>query len=75
MKRIIPWILFGAIALALLGLDLAGPQRLYGLLGSKACEGTVVARQPTGCSDADIPENYLVELHTDDGQVYMFPSP
>ena len=28
MKRIILWILFGAIALGLLGLDLAGPQRL-----------------------------------------------
>lgn len=51
-----------------------GPGRIYGIVCSKSCRGVVAKIQRYGHSDTDIPNTFLVEVHGEDGQAYIFPS-
>ncbi len=74
MRRTIRWTLLIVGGVGLLPILVFGPGGLWGILKQQSCEGTVVAIRPSGRSESDVPERYLIELHTDDREVHVFPS-
>jgi len=74
MGRLFGWTTIVLLAGLLIAAFVLGPGRLYGLAGSRVCAGKVAKIQPYGESTKEIPNTFLVEMHGEDRQVYLFAS-